>query len=283
MNRPYRNKRHEKKEAFHPKRSLGQNFLTDDALFEQLVDLSGVGKDDAVLEIGAGAGGMTKALSARCRQVVAIEVDETLLPILRVSLERCKNVQLVHGDVLRLNLPELTAPLGPFHIVANIPYYLTTELMTLLLTSAMPIQSISVMVQKEAAERMVAQPGEEGYGMLAVRAQYFYDPQIALDVPACMFTPPPKVDSAFVVMPRREKPPVEVSDEALFFKVAAAAFAMRRKTMENNLIASFRVPREQAQSWLSQCGIPSGARGETLSLKDFAALSGVLTLPPHSA
>ncbi|MBR0407119.1 MAG: ribosomal RNA small subunit methyltransferase A [Clostridia bacterium] len=283
MNRPYRNKRHEKKEAFHPKRSLGQNFLTDDALFEQLVDLSGVGKDDAVLEIGAGAGGMTKALSARCRQVVAIEVDETLLPILRVSLERCKNVQLVHGDVLRLNLPELTAPLGPFHIVANIPYYLTTELMTLLLTSAMPIQSISVMVQKEAAERMVAQPGEDGYGMLAVRAQYFYDPQIALDVPACMFTPPPKVDSAFVVMPRREKPPVEVSDEALFFKVAAAAFAMRRKTMENNLIASFRVPREQAQSWLSQCGIPSGARGETLSLKDFAALSGVLTLPPHSA
>ena len=283
MNRPYRNKRHEKKEAFHPKRSLGQNFLTDDALFEQLVDLSGVGKDDAVLEIGAGAGGMTKALSARCRQVVAIEVDETLLPILRVSPERCKNVQLVHGDVLRLNLPELTAPLGPFHIVANIPYYLTTELMTLLLTSAMPIQSISVMVQKEAAERMVAQPGEEGYGMLAVRAQYFYDPQIALDVPACMFTPPPKVDSAFVVMPRREKPPVEVSDEALFFKVAAAAFAMRRKTMENNLIASFRVPREQAQSWLSQCGIPSGARGETLSLKDFAALSGVLTLPPHSA
>ncbi len=283
MNRSYRNKRHEKKEAFHPKRSLGQNFLTDDALFEQLVDLSGVGKDDAVLEIGAGAGGMTKALSARCRQVVAIEVDETLLPILRVSLERCKNVQLVHGDVLRLNLPELTAPLGPFHIVANIPYYLTTELMTLLLTSAMPIQSISVMVQKEAAERMVAQPGEDGYGMLAVRAQYFYDPQIALDVPACMFTPPPKVDSAFVVMPRREKPPVEVSDEALFFKVAAAAFAMRRKTMENNLIASFRVPREQAQSWLSQCGIPSGARGETLSLKDFAALSGVLTLPPHSA
>ncbi|MBQ7656985.1 MAG: ribosomal RNA small subunit methyltransferase A [Clostridia bacterium] len=283
MNRPYRNKRHEKKEAFHPKRSLGQNFLTDDALFEQLVDLSGVGKDDAVLEIGAGAGGMTKALSARCRQVVAIEVDETLLPILRVSLERCKNVQLVHGDVLRLNLPELTAPLGPFHIVANIPYYLTTELMTLLLTSAMPIQSISVMVQKEAAERMVAQPGEDGYGMLAVRAQYFYAPQIALDVPACMFTPPPKVDSAFVVMPRREKPPVEVSDEALFFKVAAAAFAMRRKTMENNLIASFRVPREQAQSWLSQCGIPSGARGETLSLKDFAALSGVLTLPPHSA
>ena len=261
------------KEEFHHKRSLGQNFLTDDQLFEQLVDLSGVGKDDAVLEIGAGAGGMTKALSARCRQVIAIEVDETLLPILRVSLEKCKNVQLVHGDVLRLNLPELTAPLGSFHIVANIPYYLTTDLMNLLLTSAMPIQSINLMVQKEAAQRMVARPGEEGYGMLAVRAQYFYEPVIALDVPACMFTPPPKVDSAFVVMPRREAPPVQVRDEALFFRVAAAAFAMRRKTMENNLVASFRVSREQAKAWLAQCGIPDGARGETLSLKDFAALS----------
>ncbi len=264
------------KGEFHHKRSLGQNFLTDDALFEQLVDLSGVGKDDAVLEIGAGAGGMTKALSARCRQVVAIEVDETLLPILRVALERCGNVRLVQGDVLRLNLPELTAPLGPFHIVANIPYYLTTELMTMLLTGDMPIQSISLMVQKEAAQRMVAQPGEEGYGMLAVRAQYFYDPQIMLDVPACMFTPPPKVDSAFVVMPRRERPPVEVQDEALFFRVAAAAFAMRRKTMENNLIASFRVSRDEAKQWLSQCGIPDGARGETLSLQDFAALSNAM-------
>ena len=272
MKRQYGKPRRAKQE-FHHKRSLGQNFLTDDQLFEQLVDLSGVGQDDAVLEIGAGAGGMTKALSARCRQVIASEVDETLLPILRVSLEKCKNVQLVHGDVLRLNLPELTAPLGPFHIVANIPYYLTTDLMNLLLTSAMPIQSINLMVQKEAAQRMVARPGEEGYGMLAVRAQYFYEPVIALDVPACMFTPPPKVDSAFVVMPRREAPPVQVRDEALFFRAAAAAFAMRRKTMENNLVASFRVSREQAKAWLAQCGISDGARGETLSLKDFAALS----------
>ncbi|MBR3017490.1 MAG: ribosomal RNA small subunit methyltransferase A [Clostridia bacterium] len=276
MNKTYGKKRPPKKEEFRHKRSLGQNFLTDDALFEQLVDLSGVGPEDAVLEIGAGAGGMTKSLSARCRQVAAIEVDETLLPILRVSLEKCKNVQLVHGDVMRLNLPELTAPLGPFHIVANIPYYLTTDLMDMLLTSDMPIQSISVMVQKEAAQRMVARPGEEGYGMLAVRAQYFYDPQIMLDVPACMFTPPPKVDSAFVVMPRREKPPVTVKDEALFFKVASAAFAMRRKTMENNLIASFRVSREQAAAWLNQCAVPAGARGEALSLGDFAAISNAM-------
>ena len=269
--------RNGKNQEFKPKRSLGQNFLTDEALFEQLVALSGVGPDDGVLEIGAGAGGMTKALAVRCREVVSIEVDGTLLPILRVALEKCRNVHLVHGDVLRLNLPELTAPLGPYHIVANIPYYLTTELMLLLLTSDMPIQSISVMVQKEAAERIVARPGQDGYGMLAVRSQYFYAPEIALDVPACLFTPPPKVDSAFVVMPRRDKPKVQVSDEALFFKVAAAAFAMRRKTMENNLIASFRVSREQAREWLNACGIPVGARGETLSLQDFASIADQMT------
>lgn len=262
--------------AFHPKRSLGQNFLTDENLFSRLVDLSGVGEDDAVLEIGAGAGGMTKALSEKCRQVVSIEVDGTLIPILRVALEKCKNVRLVHGDVLRLNLPEIMAELGPFHVVANIPYYLTTELMTLLLTSSMPIRSISVMVQKEAAKRLVAREGQEGYGMLSVRCRYFYDPQIVLDVPACLFTPPPKVDSAFVVMPRREQPPVSANDEQLFFKVASTAFAMRRKTMENNLIASFRVERETASGWLNACGIPQGARGETLSLKDFANLANVI-------
>jgi 16S rRNA (adenine1518-N6/adenine1519-N6)-dimethyltransferase len=262
--------------AFHHKRSLGQNFITDEALFSQLVDLSGVGEGDAVLEIGAGAGGMTRELARRCRRVAAIEVDGTLLPILRVALESFKNVELVHGDVLRLNLPELTAPLGPFHIVANIPYYLTTDLMNLLLSSAMPIQSISLMVQKEAAQRMTARPGEESYGMLAVKAQYFYDPAIVLDVPACLFTPPPKVDSAFVVMPRRDAPPVEAGDETLFFRVAAAAFAMRRKTMENNLIASFRISRDQARQWLAQCGIPEGARGETLSMENFAALANAM-------
>lgn len=270
-------KRNQKKNGeFHPKRSLGQNFITDDGLFDMLVDLSGVGIEDAVLEIGAGAGGMTKALSRRCKRVIAVEVDGTLLPILRVALEKCGNVELVHGDVMRLNLPELTAPLGDFHIVANIPYYLTTDLMNLLLSSSMPICSISVMVQKEAAQRITARPGEEGYGMLAVKAQYDFNPTVALDVPACMFTPPPKVDSAFVVMPRREKPPVEVRDEGLFFRVAAAAFAMRRKTMENNLIASFRVTREQAEKWLSACGIPEGARGETLSLADFASLANAM-------
>ncbi len=261
-----------KNQEFHYKRSLGQNFITDESLFEQLVSLSGVGSEDAVLEIGAGAGGMTKVLSAVCRKVLSVEVDGTLLPILRVTLEKCKNVELVHGDVMRLNLPELTEKLGPFHVVANIPYYLTTDLMNLLLTSNMPIQSINVMVQAEAAERIVARPGEKSYGMLAVRSAYAYQPEIALDVPACFFTPPPKVDSAFVTMRRREEPKVSVADETLFFKIAASAFAMRRKTMVNNLIASFRIQRDTAAEWLSVCGIAETARGETLSLQNFADL-----------
>ena len=260
-----------KREIRH-KHSLGQNFITDDKLFARLVELSGVGQDDCVLEIGAGAGGLTKALSERCREVIAIEVDGALIPLLRVALETRNNVRLVHGDVMRLNLKEITACWDRFHIVANIPYYLTTDLMTMLLKSDLPIGSISVMVQKEAARRIVAGPGEEGFGMLAVRAQYAYDCGIALDVPAAAFTPPPKVDSAFVVMKRRETPAVQVNDEALFFRIAAAAFAMRRKTVENNLMASFHLTREEAGRWLEGCGIFPGARGETLSLQDFAAL-----------
>lgn len=262
---------------FHHKKSLGQNFLTDDGLLEQLVALSGVGKNDAVLEIGAGAGGMTKVLAAQCRRVISIEVDGTLIPILQLALEKCKNVHLVHGDVMRLNLRELTAPMGAFHVVANIPYYLTTDLMNLLLSSGMPIESISVMVQAEAAQRMTAQPGEEGYGMLAVKCQYRYDPQIALDVPACLFTPPPKVDSAFVVMPKREKPKAAVMDESLFFRVAAAAFAMRRKTLCNNLMAAFRLSRQDTETWMRVCGMEPTVRGETVSIQEFADLSNFYT------
>ena len=172
-----------------------------------------------------------------------------------------------------LQLKEITKEFGKFHIVANIPYYLTTDLMQMLLCSGMPIESINVMVQAEAAQRMVAKPGEEGWGMLAVRTQYAYKPQIVLDVPSCMFTPPPKVDSAFVTMQKREKPAVEVKDEQMFFKVAKAAFAMRRKTMANNLIASFCINREDAEKWLSMCGLEKNVRGETMSLQDFANLA----------
>ncbi len=264
---------HKKNNQFHHKHSLGQNFITDDALFAQLVELAGVGPEDTVLEIGPGAGGMTKVLSKKCKKVVSIEIDNTLIPILKVTLHHCDNVELIHADVMQVNLREIMANYRAFHIVANIPYYLTTDLMQMLLTSQLPIESINLMVQAEAAQRMVAKPGDEGWGMLAVRTQYLYDAQIVLDVPACMFTPPPKVDSAFVTMKRLAQPSVPVKNEEMFFKVAKAAFAMRRKTMANNLIASFRINREEAENWLSECGLERTVRGETMSMQDFANLA----------
>lgn len=264
---------HKKNSQFHHKHSLGQNFITDDALFAQLVELAGVGPEDTVLEIGPGAGGMTKVLSKRCKKVISIEIDSTLIPILKVTLHHCNNVELIHGDVMQVNLQNIMGDKGPFHVVANIPYYLTTDLMQMLLTGNLPIESINLMVQAEAAQRMVAQPGEEGWGMLAVRTQYLYDAQIVLDVPACMFTPPPKVDSAFVTMRRLAEPSVQVKNEDMFFKVAKTAFAMRRKTMANNLIASFRINRDEAENWLSSCGLEKNVRGETMTLQDFANLA----------
>ncbi len=266
-NKPY------KPREFHHKRSLGQNFLTDESTLSQLVALSGVGAHDNVLEIGAGAGDLTKRLSISAQKVIAIEIDQALIPILRVALEKCGNVTLIEGDAMRLNLPEITRELGEFAVVANIPYYLTTDLLMLLMASSMPITSISVMVQREAAERIIATPGGKNYGMLAVRAQYLFEPQIALDVPRALFTPPPHVDSAFVVMPRRAQKPYQVEDEALFFRIAASAFAMRRKTMLNNLMTAFHLPRETASEWLGNAGFNENVRGETLSGEQFALLA----------
>ncbi len=262
-----------KQQGYHHKHSLGQNFITDDALFEQLVDAAGVGESDTVLEIGAGAGGMTAVLGRRCKQVVALEIDHDLIPILRVTLLRYPNVTLVEGDVMRVNLPQITAGLGAFHVVANIPYYLTTDLMVMLLSSKLPILSINVMVQKEAAERILATPGGKEYGMLAVRSQLYTTPRIALDVPAACFTPPPKVDSAFVVMPKRDCSGDIACDDAMTLRVATAAFAMRRKTLLNNLMTAFAVSREVAQQWLTACGVPLAARGETLPLSKFMELA----------
>lgn len=263
----------QKRGDFHHKHSLGQNFLEDEALVASLVDAAKVGAEDHILEVGPGAGIMTNILAQRCKSVTAVEIDDTLLPFLRIKLEKYDNVRIVQGDILRVNLPEIMADKGAFHVVANIPYYLTTDLMQMLLSSNLPIKSINVMVQKEAAQRLVGEPSSVEYGPLAVRAQYHTDPFVAQIVPAACFTPPPKVDSAFVCMPWREAPAVSVRDEKLFFRVVNAAFAMRRKTLTNNLMNAFRLEREQAVAWIERAGLDSGVRGEALSLGEFAALS----------
>lgn len=259
------------------KQGLGQNFIYDEALLEELARLSGVGPEDGVLEIGPGCGTLTACLARRARQLVALEIDERLIPLLKGYLAKYPHVTVVQGDVLKTDLKALTAPLGErFKVAANIPYYITTPLILLLLDSGLPMDSLALMVQREVADKMLARPGEAAYGMLAVKCQYYGEPQIALEVPAACFTPPPKVDSAFVVMPLRREKAVQVRDERLFFRVAQAAFAMRRKTLLNNLTGAFRLPREQAAQALDACGLDEKIRGERLGLEDFARLSNTL-------
>ncbi|MBQ7455848.1 MAG: ribosomal RNA small subunit methyltransferase A [Clostridia bacterium] len=255
------------------KHSLGQNFLNDVELLESLIDDAGVGKDDHILEVGPGAGDLTRLLAARCKTVTAVEIDRDLFPILRVVMERAENFTLVEGNILRVNLPEIMAGKTPCHVVANIPYYLTTELLTMLLGGNLPLLSVNVMVQKEAAQRVLAAPGTPEYGPLAVRAQYYTQPRLARIVPAACFTPPPKVDSAFLCLPCRETPAVRVADEKRFFRLVNTAFALRRKTLCNNLIASFHLTREEALAWLARAGLPETARGEQLTLQQFADLA----------
>ncbi len=258
---------------FQHKHSLGQNFLTDATLLETLVDETGVGEQDAILEVGPGAGDMTRILASRCRHITAVEIDRDLLPILRVAMEKYENFSLVQGDILRVNLPEIMAEYDAYHVVANIPYYLTTDLLNLLLSGKLPLKSINVMIQKEAAQRLLAEPSTPEYGPLSIRAQYYTQPRIARIVEAACFTPPPKVDSAFVCMPWRSQPAVQVNDEARFFRIVSAAFALRRKTLCNNLTIAFHLPREEALAWIARAGLPENIRGEALSLQQFADLA----------
>ena len=258
--------------GFQHKHSLGQNFLTDTVLLESLIDETGVGPQDHILEVGPGGGDMTRLLSARCKTVTSVEIDRDLIPILRVIMENAANFTLIEGDILRVNIPELMADKAPFHVVANIPYYLTTDLLTLLLQGNLHIRSINVMVQKEAAQRVLAAPSTPEYGPLAIRAQYYTQPRLARIVEAACFTPPPKVDSAFICLPWRDTPAVEVKDEKRFFRIVGAAFALRRKTLCNNLISSFHLERDEALSWLSRAGLPENIRGEALTMQQFADL-----------
>lgn len=259
------------------KQGLGQNFIYDEALLAELVRLSGVTAEDDVLEIGPGSGSLTRLLCGAAHRVLSVELDGRLIPLLTAFLRDCPNFTLVEGDVMRLDLTDLTRDLRrPVRVVANIPYYITTPLITLLLTCGLPLRSLALMVQKEVADKILASPGDDGWGPLSVRCRYLCEPYLALDVPAACFTPAPKVDSAFVVLPVRDRPAVAVRDEKLFFAVAGAAFALRRKTMTNNLCATFRLPRERAAAMMEKSGLDPRARGETLSLSELGRLADAL-------
>lgn len=259
--------------AFEYKISLGQNFIFDPKIHHHLIDLCGLGAQDAVFEIGAGRGDLTQALSQRCRQVVSLEIDPRLESVLSDRLAPYPHARLVMGDVMKTDLVSLLKDLGPFHVVANLPYYLTTPILERLFHAPLPIEGIHVMVQEEAAHRVLAKPGESAYGPLAVLAQYKSEPRIAYHLSRRAFTPPPKVDSVFLVMPMRRQPLATVEDEALFFRLVNAAFLMRRKTLVNNLMPAFQLTRQEAMDLLAQTGLSDKVRGEALSIHEFARLS----------
>ena len=259
------------------KKALGQNFLYDEELLASLAEASGVTRDEDVLEIGPGCGSLTKHLCDAAGRVLAVELDERMIPLLKAFLAEKDNLTVVQGDIMALDLHALTADLRkPFAVVANIPYYITTPLIRMLLTGGLPVSRLALMVQQEVADKILAEPGGEAWGPLSVLCRFLCDPMLAMRVPAACFTPPPKVDSAFVVLPVRAVPAVEVRSREMFFRVAGAAFALRRKTMLNNLCATFRADRARALAWMEQAGLDEKIRGEKLTLPELARLADAI-------
>lgn len=272
MKKSYQQARRRAAEGITYKHDLGQHFLYDEALLSSLVEGTGVGPADGVLEIGPGAGTLTRCLCGAAGRVVAVEVDRDVLPFLRAATDAFDNLTIVEGDVRRLDLAEICRPLGEgFFVIANIPYNITTPILDLLWESGLPIRQISVMVQKEVADKLLAAPSTPAYGLTSVRCQYLTVPQLVQVVPAERFTPPPKVDSAFVRMDMRAQPPVPVEDEALLWRMVRAGFSLRRKTLTNALKGV--VEGETLRAALSSLGLSETVRGEALSVEAWIALA----------
>ncbi len=269
--------RHAKPSALpRPKHSLGQNFILDENLQDELAGLTDVSSQDTVVEIGAGTGLLTKALAKRAGRVTALEIDRDLIPGLRAARITLPNVQVLNEDALRFDFRRFAAENGPFRIAANLPYHITTALLTRLMREDLPIRSIHLMLQKESAEKFLSGPRDDGYGVLPLRVQWRYDPSILRVLPPEVFTPPPKVESAFLALVRRDGPPAAADDEAFLFRVVNAAFAARRKTVLNNLLSAFPLTRESAQALLDGAAIPENARAEELDIRAFAGLADML-------
>lgn len=269
--------------GFSFQKKFGQNFLIDENVVEKIVRDAGVTKDDFVLEIGPGIGTMTQILCENAREVVAVEIDDKLIPILTEdTLSWYDNVTVIHEDILKLDIVKLANERNggkPIKVVANLPYYITTPIIMGLFESHVPLDSITIMVQKEVADRMQVGPGTKDYGALSLAVQYYAKPQIILNVPASCFMPRPNVDSAVIQLTRYEKPPVEVKDEHLMFRLIRASFNQRRKTMTNSVGNSpeLSVSKEQMAAALEKCGLSATVRGEALTLEQFAGLANVLT------
>lgn len=267
-----------KKYQFNFQKKFGQNFLIDPHVLEKIVSAADISKEDTVLEIGPGIGTMTQYLCEAAKNVIAVEIDSHLIPILNDTLSEYDNVTVIHSDVLKLNLSELLAPYKRVKVVANLPYYITTPIIMELLEKNLPLISITVMVQKEVADRMQAAPGTKEYGALSMAVQYYTKPYLAANVPPNCFMPRPAVGSAVICLTRHEELPVAVKDPKHMFLLIRASFNQRRKTLSNGIknFGGLSYSREQVEQALEACGMDKNIRGEKLSLEEFAQLSDCL-------
>ena len=263
-------------------KKFGQNFLIDTRVLDKIIASAGVTKEDCVLEIGPGIGTMTQYLAESARHVVAVEIDSNLIPILKETLAGYDNVTVIHDDILKVDINRLTEEYNngrPIKVVANLPYYITTPIIMGLFEGMVPIDNITVMVQKEVADRMQVGPGSKDYGALSLAVQYYAEPYIVANVPPNCFMPRPSVGSAVIRLTRHKNPPVNVQDSLLMFRLIRASFNQRRKTLQNGLNNSPEIPftKEQIGLAIESLGLGASVRGETLSLEQFAALSNYFT------
>ena len=269
------------KHGFAFQKKFGQNFLIDAHVLDKIIAAAGVTADDMVLEIGPGIGTMTQYLAERARQVTAVEIDTNLIPILKETLSDYDNVTVINEDILKVDIKKLAEEYNggkPSKVVANLPYYITTPIIMGLFESGVPIDNITVMVQKEVADRMQVGPGSKDYGALSLAVQYYAEPYIVANVPPNCFIPRPNVGSAVIRLTRHQTPPVEVKDRELMFKLIRASFNQRRKTLLNGLNNSPELSfgKEQIAAAIEQLGVPAAVRGEALTLEQFARLSDLL-------
>ncbi len=270
-----------KKYDFAFQKKFGQNFLIDSHVLDKIIAAAGVTKDDVVLEIGPGFGTMTQYLAEAAKEVIAVEIDKTLIPILHETLADYDNITIINEDILKVDIKQLVDEKNggrPIKVVANLPYYITTPIIMGLFESHVPLDNITVMVQKEVAQRMQAGPGTKDYGALSLAVQFYAEPYIVANVPPNCFIPRPGVGSAVIRLTKWENPPIAVKDEALMFALIRASFNQRRKTLQNSLVnGGVFVTKEQVVAALEQMELSPTIRGEALTLEQFAMLSDILS------
>lgn len=271
-----------KKYEFAFQKKFGQNFLIDGHVIEKIISAADITKEDCILEIGPGIGTMTQYLAEKAGQVVAVEIDKNLIPILDETLADYDNVTIINDDILKVDINKIVQEKNngkPIKVVANLPYYITTPIIMGLFEKHVPLYSITVMVQKEVADRMKVGPGTKDYGALSLAVQYYAEPYLVANVPPNCFIPRPGVGSAVIKLTRYKEPPVKVKDEKLMFALVRAAFGQRRKTLQNAIANSNEqsFTKEEAKAAITRMGLSENIRGESLSLTEFAALSDILS------